>query len=82
VKVACAGPCRVKGTMKLEGRTIATGKATSLKGGAVKVTLKVASKKTRNALRRMRSAKLAIAVTTTPATGRATTLRRTVKLKR
>ncbi len=68
--------------MKLKGRTIATGKATALKGGAVKLTLKPSSKRIRTALGRMKSAKVAIAVTTTPASGRAATVKRTLTLKR
>ena len=56
--------------------------ATALKAGDVKLTLKASSKRVRTALGRMKSAKVAIAVTTTPASGRAATVKRTLTLKR
>jgi hypothetical protein len=81
VAVACAGPCRVTGTLRLNGRAIGSGRAKAAHAGTVRLTLKV-RKPARRRLAHLRRATLKVSVTVKPAKGAATTVTRTVHLKR
>jgi hypothetical protein len=81
VGVACPAACKVAGTLGYKGRTVGSGRRTSITGGTTKVRLKL-TKAGRKALRKARRAKLTVKVSMTPASGSKLTASKTITVKR
>jgi hypothetical protein len=81
VSVACAGACKIDGTLTLRGKKVGGGHGTALRAGTAKATLRLnkAGKKT---LKRLRSATLKVKVTMTAADGAKLSAAKTVTVKR
>jgi hypothetical protein len=81
VKVACPAACKVSGTITYKGKKVGGGSGTSLKAGTAKAKLKL-TKAGKQRLKKVRSAKLTVKVTMTPAEGAKFTGKKTLSVKR
>ncbi len=78
--VPCAAACKVSVSLVVKKKTVASGKATMLKAGDAKLTLKV-SKKAKKSFSRLKKASATLKVTVEDASGKASSSK-SLKLKR
>jgi Ca2+-binding RTX toxin-like protein len=81
LRLKCPAACTVVAQLRLGSRLVGSGRKARLSAGAVRVVVKL-SKKGKRALRRLRRARLKLRVKITDASGTATTINRTVVLRR
>jgi Ca2+-binding RTX toxin-like protein len=81
VKVPCAAACKVSGTITYKGKKVGGGRTTALKAGTAKAKLKL-TRAGKARLKKVRTAKLVVKVTLTPADGAKVTGKKTLTVKR
>jgi Ca2+-binding RTX toxin-like protein len=81
IKVPCAAACSISGTISYKGKPVGGGRGTALRAGNATARLKL-TKAGKRALKRVRTAKLTVRITMTPASGAKVTATRTLTVKR